>query len=248
MLVAGAKNVIDPKVKAFWNDNYTQRSSWLNDTFLSAAVAHFGDVAGKNILDLGCGSGETSVWLAARGANVIAIDISEVAIDRLSRLCLESGIQNVRPVVCSAFEIDTVGPIDFVFGIDILHHLEPFDQFVCILDRCLNPGGKAYFRENNGSLKVLMWARDHLVGRFGIPKAGDDVEHPLTPQEVLILRSRFEVVVDYPLMQFFNLVATYVFRRHFYPLCDSLDRLAYRVPFLRPLSYCQSLALVKNAS
>src|SRR5436190_21141031 len=43
---------------------------------LEYAYALLGDVAGKTVLDFGCGSGENSLLLARRGAEVIGVDIS----------------------------------------------------------------------------------------------------------------------------------------------------------------------------
>src|ERR1700736_5219994 len=43
---------------------------------LEYAFAVLGDVVGRTILELGCGSGINSVLLARRGARVVAVDIS----------------------------------------------------------------------------------------------------------------------------------------------------------------------------
>ncbi|MDD5416693.1 MAG: methyltransferase [Candidatus Aenigmarchaeota archaeon] len=50
----------------------------LEDSFLVAK--HIKKVDGKNVLDIGCGSGILSVISAARGANVTAVDINEIAL------------------------------------------------------------------------------------------------------------------------------------------------------------------------
>src|SRR3989338_5201680 len=41
------------------------------------AIGQMGDLRGKTVLDLGCGAGETSVYLALQGAEVHAVDIAE---------------------------------------------------------------------------------------------------------------------------------------------------------------------------
>src|SRR5437763_7875096 len=43
---------------------------------LEYAYALLGDVRGKRVLDLGCGSGENSFLLSRRGADVISVDLS----------------------------------------------------------------------------------------------------------------------------------------------------------------------------
>lgn len=59
------------------------------------------DVAGKRILDAGCGTGSLSVELARRGAHVIAVDLSPTMI----------GLARER-----AAEMDFLGSVDFLVG------------------------------------------------------------------------------------------------------------------------------------
>ena len=67
---------------------------------LEYAFHLLGDVRGKRVLDLGCGSGENTVPLLMRGAEVIAIDISPEMISaagkRLATACGIAGRFGVR--------------------------------------------------------------------------------------------------------------------------------------------------------
>lgn len=40
------------------------------------------DLSGLSVLDAGCGDGKNALWLARRGANVIALDVSALALRR----------------------------------------------------------------------------------------------------------------------------------------------------------------------
>ena len=112
---------------------------------LSRALAHFGDLQGKTLVDLGCGRGEKSLVFASRGANVISVDLSEIALNNLAEHCREHGITNIRPVKLAAHDILQLGQIDFIYGSMILHHIEPFDDFVDKLGRLVRPEGKGFF-------------------------------------------------------------------------------------------------------
>ncbi|HEY7107020.1 MAG TPA: class I SAM-dependent methyltransferase [Acidimicrobiia bacterium] len=84
-----------------------------------------GAVAGKRVLDLGCGDGAAAVTLAQQGAVVIAVDASEARLQRASRRAEELEVRlEWRPsdladlaflradsidVVFSAYAVDTVG-------------------------------------------------------------------------------------------------------------------------------------------
>jgi hypothetical protein len=108
--------------------------------------------------------------------------------------------------------ISSLGQFDAVFGSMILHHIEPFSQFAGILFQTLTPGGKAFFWENNAHSRLLVWWRENLVGRFGIPKHGDQDEFPLTPDELDELQARFQVRVEYPELFLFRLISIYLLR------------------------------------
>lgn len=43
-------------------------------------------------LDVGCGEGADAIWLAARGWEVVAVDISDVAIDRAATIAEDAGV------------------------------------------------------------------------------------------------------------------------------------------------------------
>src|SRR5215210_5298611 len=103
------------------------------DPVLQRALAHFGSLENKTLIDLGCGRGATSLFFASQGATVISIDSSKVAIANLARYCEEHHIRNVRPMNLAAQALGEVGQADFIFGSMILHHIEPFDQFARLL-------------------------------------------------------------------------------------------------------------------
>ena len=51
------------------------------------------DLAGKDVIELGCGTAYVSSWLARRGARVVGIDNSQAQLDTARRLQLEHGVE-----------------------------------------------------------------------------------------------------------------------------------------------------------
>jgi 2-polyprenyl-3-methyl-5-hydroxy-6-metoxy-1,4-benzoquinol methylase len=238
---------LDPTPTDHWNAVYRRRKPTVlpeNDRVANAALAHFGSVEGCRILDLGCGTGEYSRFFAAHGAQVIAVDRSEVAVNDLRESCAADGVTTVEPVVGNAFGLGALGEFDFVFGSMILHHIEPFDQFVDVLAGALGAGGRGFFYENSAMSRFLVWCRAHLVGRFGIPKHSDHDEFPLQPQEIDLLRRRFDVEVDQPELLLTRLASGYLLRGHADHQLGWLDGQLYRIERLRPLSYLQYVRLI----
>jgi 2-polyprenyl-3-methyl-5-hydroxy-6-metoxy-1,4-benzoquinol methylase len=237
---------LDPTPTDHWDAVYRRRKPTVlprDDRVANAALAHFGSVEGARILDLGCGTGEYSRFFASHGAKVIAVDRSEVAVTDLQATCAANGITTVQPVLGDAFGLGALGEFDFVFGSMILHHIEPFDEFVDVLADALGPGGRGFFYENSAMSRFLVWCRGHLVGRFGIPKHSDNDEFPLQPQEIDLLRRRFDVAVVQPELVLTRLASGYLLRDHGDRQLAWLDAQLYRVERLRPLSYLQYVQL-----
>jgi SAM-dependent methyltransferase len=87
-------------------------------------LAYFGDVAGKSLLDLGAGAGEASLYFAARGARVTAVDVSDGQLDVLRRAATERGL-SVEARACAAERLPFAdGTFDFVYGNGVLHHVD----------------------------------------------------------------------------------------------------------------------------
>lgn len=216
------------------------------DPFELRFLELFGDVTDRDVLEIGCGLGDYTMAFAKMGARVTSIDISSVAVEKVRRKLETAGlVADVR--VLDVFDIKVLSQkFDMIVGKFILHHLEPFDKLSEIFASCLKPEGKLVFAENNARNPLLTFARDHLAGRYGIPKHGDDVEYPLTPAEVNLLKERFsEVGSEYPTMIFFRMLNTYIFRgknifRPFMKFLDGVDNFLWlKFPNLRKFSYNQ---------
>ena len=110
------------------------------------ALKELGDLKGKKVLDLGCGAGESSVYLALCGAEVYACDIAEEFLKVAGQL---AGKHQVRLQLFQAeasqlpFENDF---FDRVYGNGVLHHVELLPAAKEIR-RVLKKEGKAVFIE-----------------------------------------------------------------------------------------------------
>jgi SAM-dependent methyltransferase len=67
-------------------------------------------------IELGCGTGTNSIWLAQQGFDVTAVDISPTAIERAQAKAVEAGVQ-IRFLQADVFALPDLGP-GFPFFID----------------------------------------------------------------------------------------------------------------------------------
>lgn len=197
--------------------------SRLEHSMLDAA----GAITGKRVLDLGCGIGDLTIPLAIAGARTTAIDLSagmvEVARQRLEHFAPNSQTQFLvgpaeeMPIPDKSF--------DLIVGRFILHHLD-VEQAARECARVLAPGGVAIFIENSGRNPLLMFAREHLAGRFGIPRFGTEDERPLSDGDVVDLRAHLPGLrLEFPVFDFFTVFDRQVLRCRWRPVSRRLGAL-----------------------
>lgn len=208
---------------------------------------------GARVLDLGCGQGDLTLALLARGAVVTGLDISPgmVGVAR-ARVALHGQGRDAQFVVGP---IEATGlpsqSFDVIVGRWILHHVD----LVAAgpeLARLLVPGGRMVFSENSGANPLLNLARDRIAGRFGVPRFGTADERPLTADDWEVLERSFASVRgEFPVVEFFELFNRQVLRyrwRRPAAICRRLDAGLGRVPALRKYSYRVLVIAEKAAS
>lgn len=103
---------------AAWDERYGASDQiWSGDPN-GALVAEVADLppgpTARRALDVGCGEGADAVWLARRGWQVTALDVSRVALDRAERHARDAGVE-VTWVHAGLVEADLpVGGFDLV--------------------------------------------------------------------------------------------------------------------------------------
>jgi len=151
-----------------------------------------GDVRGRAVLDLGCGSGSNTVLLANRGASVTGLDLSPDLVELARRRIAVNAVDaDVHFLVGSSHAIDLPDEsIDVVFGIAILHHVD-LERTAAEVWRVLRPGGRAIFQEPVRNSRIV-----RAIRRM-IPYQAPDVspfERPLTEAEITAFTKSFRAV------------------------------------------------------
>jgi len=203
----------------------------------------FGDLTGRRVLELGCGSGIYTVALARRGAYLTAIDVSAEAVAlTLARARANSVADRVDARQMGAENLRLgAGSFDLVVGFGILHHVD-LNTIGPSVRSVLASGGRAVFREPLGENIVLEFVRRHVPYR---QKTRSPNENPLTYAEIHQVGSHFEST---RLREFYllSMISRFVGREHSFGLLWSIDECLLRwLPLLRP--FCRYVVVEYGA-
>lgn len=111
-------------------------------------LSKMGNFKSKNILDLGCGVGDASIYFAKKGAYVKAVDISPKMVLLVRRIAnLNKLSRKVKSFVMAAEDLRFPKlSFDFVYGNGILHHVD-FIKTAYEIKKVLKRGGQGFFIE-----------------------------------------------------------------------------------------------------
>ena len=119
---------------------------------IPSAQHYCGDLSGKDVLDLGCGSGFFSRLLKKSGArSLVALDLSPKMIE-LAKQYEERDSLGIQYHVGDASKLDSLGEFDVAFAAFLLHYTSAKDELQGMCNSVaanLRPGGRfVTFNEN----------------------------------------------------------------------------------------------------
>ena len=117
-------------------------------------------LAGKRVVDIGCGGGILADSMARKGANVLGIDLASKAL-RVAKLhALEAGTANVeyREVSAEALADEQPEKFDVVTCMEMLEHVPRPESIVRACAKLVKPGGWVFFSTINRNPKAFLFA------------------------------------------------------------------------------------------
>ena len=143
-------------------------------------------LAGKKVLDVGCGGGILSEAMAQRGAEVTGIDMGEAPLNVARLHALETGVSiNYRQMPVEQLAEEMPGTFDVVTCLEMLEHVPDPLSIIKACYRLVKPGGMVFFSTINRNPKAYAMA---IIGAEYImrmlPAGTHDYDKFIKPSEL----------------------------------------------------------------
>jgi 2-polyprenyl-6-hydroxyphenyl methylase/3-demethylubiquinone-9 3-methyltransferase len=143
-------------------------------------------LAGKKVVDVGCGGGLLTEGMASCGASVTGIDMSEKALGVAKLHMLESGRQiDYRHIPAETLAAEAPESFDVVTCLEMLEHVPDPASTVAACARLVKPGGQVFFSTINRNPKAYLFAvigAEYILNM--LPKGTHDYAKFLRPAEL----------------------------------------------------------------
>ena len=143
-------------------------------------------LAGKDVLDVGCGGGILAEAMAGRGARVTGIDLSEKSL-RVAELHLLSSKASVAYERSTAedYAARHAGEFDVVTCMELLEHVPQPSSVVAACAQLARPGAQVFFSTINRNPKAYLFA---VIGAEYVlrllPRGTHDYQRFIKPSEL----------------------------------------------------------------
>ena len=143
-------------------------------------------LAGKRVLDVGCGGGILSESMALKGAQVTGIDLGEKALKVAQLHQLESGVAvDYRLISAEALATEMPQSFDVVTCMEMLEHVPDPAAVVNACATLVKPGGMVFFSTINRNPKAYLFA---VIGAEYVlnllPRGTHEYEKFIKPSEL----------------------------------------------------------------
>ena len=144
-------------------------------------------IAGKRVLDVGCGGGILAESMARRGADVLGVDLASKPLKVAQLHALESGVSSLeyREVAAEALAAEQPGAFDVVTCMEMLEHVPEPASVVRACSALVKPGGWVFFSTINRNAKAFLFAivgAEHVLEL--LPKGTHEYAKFIRPSEL----------------------------------------------------------------
>ena len=151
-----------------------------------AYIERYAPLAGKKVLDVGCGGGLLSEAMAGHGAEVTGIDVVPASLSVAKLHLLESGAKvDYREITVEDLADEAPGSFDVITCMEMLEHVPDPASVIAACARLAKPDGQVFFSTINRNPKAYLFA---VVGAEYVlnmlPKGTHDYQKFIRPAEL----------------------------------------------------------------
>jgi 2-polyprenyl-6-hydroxyphenyl methylase/3-demethylubiquinone-9 3-methyltransferase len=143
-------------------------------------------LAGRSVVDVGCGGGILSEAMSARGARVLGIDLAGKPLQVARLHAIESGAQvEYRAVAAEDLAREQPGAFDIVTCMEMLEHVPDPAQTIAACAQLVRPGGHVLFSTINRNPRAFLMAiigAEYVLGL--LPRGTHEYARFLRPSEL----------------------------------------------------------------
>lgn len=101
---------------------------------------------GCQVLELGCGWGSLTLWMARHypKAHITAVSNSAVQRAHIEGTARDLGLKNLKVITCDMNAFDTDAVFDRVVSVEMFEHMKNFERLMGRISRWLKPGGTLF--------------------------------------------------------------------------------------------------------
>lgn len=129
-----------------WAGDYDGDENRTRDMDAAVLRSRGFDLAGLDVLELGCGTGKNTVWLAERAQSVTAVDFSEQMMAQARARVSAPHVRFVHADLTRPWPLDAAA-FDFATANLVLEHVEDLPHVFAEAARVLRPGGRLFVSE-----------------------------------------------------------------------------------------------------
>lgn len=117
-------------------------------------------IAGKKVVDVGCGGGILAESMARRGANVLGVDLADKPLKVAQLHAMEAGVANLdyRSIAAEDLAAEQPGAFDVVTCMEMLEHVPDPSSVIRACANMVRPGGWVFFSTLNRNPKSFLFA------------------------------------------------------------------------------------------
>ena len=142
------REMLGPRLKyssGYWPEGVATLAA-AEEAMLALTCERAGIADGMRVLDLGCGWGSLTLYLAERFPNsrIVACSHSRTQQAHISEQARVRGLDNVETVVSDARDLQLTGPFDRIVSVEMFEHMRNYRALLQRLAALLAPKGRLF--------------------------------------------------------------------------------------------------------